>query len=57
MVVPNLERDHKWVTYDEVDEMRVHFPNFPRAVFNYNETESWARVMGLGKEMISEESN
>jgi hypothetical protein len=52
MVVPHLERDHKWVTYDEIDEMRKVFPRFPSMLQTYNETESWAKRMGLIKEKL-----
>jgi hypothetical protein len=57
MVVPHLGRDQKWLTYDEVDEMRWIFPTFPRMLQTYNEMGAWIEQIGLDKEMISEESN
>jgi hypothetical protein len=59
MVVPHLGRKQKWLTYDEVDEMRWIFQGFPRMLQTYNELCAWVKIkqMGLDKEMISEESN
>jgi len=41
MVVPHkpvpLATDRKWLTYDEVDEMRKIFPRFPSMLYNFNE--------------------
>ncbi len=49
MVVPHLARDHKWVTYDEIDGMRKSYPTFPRMIYNYNEQVSWEVRMNLCK--------
>jgi hypothetical protein len=47
MVVPHIGRDQKWLTYDEVDEMRKIFPRFPSMLQTYNEMGSWVERMGL----------
>jgi len=43
MVVPHIKRDQKWLTYDEVDEMRKVFPRFPSMLQTYNEMCAWVK--------------
>ncbi|MHC4422231.1 MAG: hypothetical protein ACYS1E_16760 [Planctomycetota bacterium] len=45
MVVPHLGREQKWLTYDEVDEMRKIFQRFPQMLQTYNEMGSWVERM------------
>jgi hypothetical protein len=47
MVVPHIGREQKWLTYDEVDEMRKIFPRFPAMLQTYNEMGSWVERMEL----------
>jgi hypothetical protein len=49
MVVPHIGRDQKWLSYDEVDEMRKIFPRFPRMLYNYNEMGAWIQRMELAQ--------
>jgi hypothetical protein len=37
MVIPHIPEDRKWLTYDEVDEMRKIFPRFPAMIQAFND--------------------
>jgi len=54
MVIPHkpvsLPTDRKWLTYDEVDEMRKIFPRFPSMMQTFND-------MGAFVELIEKESD
>ncbi len=52
MVVPHLVREHKWITYDEIDEMRKSYPRFPSMIQVYNDQVSWEVRMGLAKKHL-----
>jgi hypothetical protein len=40
-----MDRDQKWLSYDEVDEMRKIFQRFPQMLQTYNEMGSWVERM------------
>jgi hypothetical protein len=44
-----MDRDQKWLSYDEVDEMRKIFPRFPHMLHNYNEMGAWIQRMELAQ--------
>jgi hypothetical protein len=41
MVIPHKPGEPKWLTYDEVDELRLVFRRFPSMIHYYNEMGAW----------------
>ena len=46
MVIPHSPNERKWLTYDEVDDLREQFSQrIPRMLLVYNNMVSWTRRM------------
>lgn len=43
MIIPHMNREKRWLSYDEIDKMRQTFPRFPSMLYNFNSMESWRK--------------